>query len=132
MRYVVFEYPCSIQKGFSTDFKILAFLSAFLKKLLGKKEFIYDSEVQEIIYASKPQSIPEIPAQQPIFYHCIECGEHFGCNLWEKGQFWCADCEESDVCCAQFIRHKGENISHGICRSCFNPLYTATKQSRRA
>ncbi len=69
-------------------------------------------------------------ASENIVYYCLNCYLRFGCSGDENSQCWCSECETYDECLLRRAEHSRFNISHGICRSCYQEITEGRKERK--
>jgi hypothetical protein len=122
MRYIVFEVPFLLKKAISTEFRLIAFIIAVFRRLAGKDVYVYDIEDGEFIINWGSAHPGQDMNNLKYFYYCVECAKHFGCQGTDHHQTWCSGCDKYGNCLSRILVHNTNNISHGICKDCFNKI----------
>jgi len=55
MRYIIFVFPFCLAKPIATDFRLIAYLIAFLKSIFYPQVYIYYRDMGEFIYSKCPK-----------------------------------------------------------------------------
>ena len=71
-------------------------------------------------------------ASENIVYYCLNCNSFFGCNNDDNEECWCSECHSYKTCDLRTSEHRHGDMSHGICRTCFNEISSYRKPKKQA
>jgi hypothetical protein len=57
MKYIIISYKDFLVDPISTDFKLIAYMIAFLRSFYFEAVYIFDSETDELIYSNECRSL---------------------------------------------------------------------------
>jgi len=60
MRYIIFIFPFNMALPIATDFRLIAYIIAYLKSFFYKEVYIFDNDAKELIFSKGPLSPQEL------------------------------------------------------------------------